>query len=123
MKNANDKSLRCVCPRSATLAVRFWGLALATLATGCGAEPTPEEEEADLAALTAPVPPVPVALDHVNPPPIPIVRPSFPPPATAPPSPAPIPTLRPREPCALAGCSGVRERRLAILLSRDESSR
>jgi hypothetical protein len=119
MKTANEKSLRCACPRSSALAALLGCLGVAALAAGCGVEPTPEEEAAELAELTAQEPGVPAALDFVKPPPVPIVRPSFPAPPPAPPSPSPLPSLEAREASALTACPGVRERRLRVVLVRD----
>jgi hypothetical protein len=118
MKKAADKSLWCLRPRGGALANLLGCLGLAALAAGCGAEPTPEEEAADQAALstqgpafpTAPAPAVPAALNLIKPLRIPIVRPAIPSPPSASPSPSPLP-LGPRDAFAPTACPGTREQR------------
>ena len=129
MKNAGDKSLWCLRPMGRALAGWLGCLGLAALAAGCGAEPTPEEEAADRAALSAPEPAVPAARalsalepavpaahDFVKPPRIPIARPALPSPPSAAPIPSPFPILRPREAFALPACPRVREQRGGVVL-------
>jgi hypothetical protein len=118
MKNAGDKSLSCVCLERSALAGLLACIGLATLAIGCGVEPTPEEEAADRAALLTQEATVPAALDSVKPPRIPIVWPSIPSPPSATPWPSPLPILGPREAHAPTACPSVREPRGGIVLVR-----